>query len=86
MLMEIARGQKAQVSVLGQDKVVQLAVLDKVLYAAVENPDIVKIPQILIAGQENGLEGAPTIHAASNLVRGLPQLSQGGHPDVKGEK
>jgi len=71
-LIEIATGQKAQVAVLGQQKVMELAVLDKVLKAAVENPDIVKIPQILVAGTGGGLEGAAAILGASNLVRGIP--------------
>jgi len=71
-LIEIATGQKAQVAVLGQQKVMELAVLDKILKAAVENPDIVKIPQILVAGTGGGLEGAAAILGASNLVRGIP--------------
>lgn len=71
-LIEVARGQKTQVAVLGKDKVMQLAVLDKVLMAAVENPDIVKIPQILVTGPGGGLEGAAAILGASNLVRGIP--------------
>jgi hypothetical protein len=71
-LIEIATGQKAQVAVLGQQKVMELAVLDKVLKAAVENPDIVKIPQILVSGTGGGLEGAAAILGASNLVRGVP--------------
>ena len=45
-LIEIATGQKAQVAVLGEEKVMELAVLDKILNAAVTNPDIVKIPRV----------------------------------------
>ena len=71
-LIEIATGQKAQVQVLGEDKVMQLAVLDKVLNAAVDNPDIVKIPQILVSGTGGGLEGAAAILGASNIVSGIP--------------
>jgi hypothetical protein len=71
-LIEIAKGQDAQVQVLGEEKVVQLAVLDKVLNAAVENPDIVKIPHILVSGSSGGLEGAAAILGASNLVSGIP--------------
>ena len=79
-LIEIATGQKAQVAVLGQQKVMELAVLDKVLKAAVENPDIVKIPQILVAGTGGGLEGAAAILGASNLVRGIPAGMKSGKP------
>jgi hypothetical protein len=71
-LIEIAKGQDAQVQVLGEEKVMQLAVLDKVLNAAVENPDIVKIPHILVSGSSGGLEGAAAILGASNLVSGIP--------------
>ena len=71
-LIEIARGQDAQVQVLGEDKVMQLAVLDKVLNAAVGNPDIVKIPHILVSGSNGGFEGAAAILGASNIVSGIP--------------
>ena len=71
-LTEIARGQKAQVAVLGQQRVMELAILDKVLNAAVENPEIVKIPRILVSGPGTGLEGAAAILGDSNLVRGVP--------------
>jgi regulator of protease activity HflC (stomatin/prohibitin superfamily) len=69
-LTEIAQGQKQQVSVLGEQRVMELAVLDKVLKAAVENPDIVKIPNVLVSGsRESSFEGAAAILGASNLVR-----------------
>jgi regulator of protease activity HflC (stomatin/prohibitin superfamily) len=71
-LIEIATGQKAQVAVLGDEKVMQLAVLDKVLDAAVKNSDIVKIPQVLVSGAGGGLEGAAAILGASNIVKGIP--------------
>ncbi|MDM8543834.1 SPFH domain-containing protein [Desulfococcaceae bacterium HSG9] len=70
-LMEIATGQKAQVDVLGEDRVMQLAALEKILRAAVENPDIVKVPRVLVSGSGNGLEGAAAILGDSNLVKGL---------------
>ncbi len=52
---------------LGQKKVMQLAVLEKVLDTAVENPDIVKIPQILVTGTSGNLEEANAILGASNI-------------------
>lgn len=75
-LMEIARGQQVQVEVLDQDRVMQLAVLEKVLKAAVENPDIVKIPQTLVTGTTGGFEGAAAILGASNIASGVPRGSQ----------
>jgi regulator of protease activity HflC (stomatin/prohibitin superfamily) len=72
-LIEIATGQKAQVAVLGEEKVMELAVLDKVLNAAVTNPDIVKIPRILVSGGGAGLEGAAAILGASNIVGGISE-------------
>ena len=75
-LIEIATGQKAQVAVLGEEKVMELAVLDKILNAAVTNPDIVKIPRVLVSGEGAGLEGAAAILGASNLVSGVSQRSK----------
>jgi hypothetical protein len=75
-LIEIARGQKSQVAVLGKQRVMELAILEKVLNSAVKNPDIVKIPQILVSGPGTGLEGAAAILGASNLVRSIPSGSQ----------
>ncbi|MEN8188421.1 MAG: SPFH domain-containing protein [Thermodesulfobacteriota bacterium] len=76
-LTEIALGQGAQVGVLGEERVTQLAVLDKILRAAVENPKIVKIPNILVSGENGGLEGAAAILGASNLVQGLKEQTGG---------
>lgn len=70
-LLEIAKGQEAQVAVLGQERVVQLAMLEKVLKAAVENPDIVKIPQTLVNSSGSSLEGAAAILGASNIGKSV---------------
>ncbi|MHC4459034.1 MAG: hypothetical protein ACYS0I_18490, partial [Planctomycetota bacterium] len=75
-LSEIAKGQKNQVIVLGEDRVMQLAVLEKVLKAAVENPNIVKIPQTLVTGSTGGFEGAAAILGASNIASGIPGAMQ----------
>jgi regulator of protease activity HflC (stomatin/prohibitin superfamily) len=72
-LMEIAKGQKAQVKVLGEEKVMELAVLEKVLNAAVDNPNIVKIPKILVSGPGGSLEGAAAILGASNIATSLSE-------------
>jgi hypothetical protein len=69
-LMEIAAGQKKQVDVLGKDRVMQLSVLEKILEAAKEQPDIVKVPNVYVQG-EGGFEGAAAILGASNLLQGM---------------
>lgn len=68
-LVEIAEGQKAQTAILGQDRVLQLAMLKEILEAAIKNPEIVKIPNILVQGPTTGFEGAAAILGASNLTR-----------------
>jgi regulator of protease activity HflC (stomatin/prohibitin superfamily) len=68
LLTEVALGQKAQVEVLGQDRVMQLAMLKEILEAAVKNPGIVKVPSVLVQGSTVGLEGAAAILGASNLT------------------
>ena len=70
-LIEIAKGQQAQTDVLGKDRVYQLAVLEKVLSAAVANPKIVKIPNVFVQGAGSGFEGPAAILGASNLMRTL---------------
>ena len=70
-LQEIALGQKAQVEVLGQDRTLQLKMLKLVLAAATENPDIIKVPAVLVSGSESGLEGAAAVLGSSNLVQML---------------
>ncbi len=69
-LMEVAEGQKAQVAVLGEDKVMLLAMLKNILEKAVENPNIVKVPVISVTGGGTGLEGAAAIlGGASNMSK-----------------
>ena len=80
-LIEIAKGQQAQTDVLGEDRVYQLAVLEKVLASAVANPDIVKIPSILVQGSGGGFEGPAAILGASNLIQSLgTQTGSGQQP------
>ena len=67
----IARGQQAQVQVLGQDRVLQLEALSKALETAENNPSIVKVPTVLVQGSATGLEGfAAVLGGASNLAQG----------------
>ena len=69
-LKAVARGQLAQANVLGKEKAFELAYVKEVLSAAVENPDLVKMPNILVASQ-GGLEGSAAILGASSLTMGL---------------
>jgi hypothetical protein len=66
-LVEIAEGQRAQVMVLGEANVLQLAMLKEILEAAVKNPDIVKVPGVYVQGSTSGFEGAAAVLGASNL-------------------
>jgi regulator of protease activity HflC (stomatin/prohibitin superfamily) len=75
-LIEIAQGQKAQVQVLGEDRVLELQMLKEALAAAIEQPDIVKIPQVYVSGSGTSLEGAAAILGASNLVRAIKPSAQ----------
>lgn len=71
-LTEIAAGQGAQTGVLGEERVLQLAMLKELLGAVVANPDIVKVPTVLVQdGAAAGLAGAAAVLGASNLLQAL---------------
>jgi len=71
-LLEIAKGQKAQAAVIGKSATVQLAALEKAINGAVKNPDIVKVPTVLVNGSgAGGYEGAAAILGASNLIQAM---------------
>ena len=69
-LTAIAEGQKAQADVLGPERTMQLAIVKEVLAAAKEQPEIVKVPRILVKGQSGtgSLEGAFAILGDSNIT------------------
>jgi hypothetical protein len=75
-LQAVAEGQKAQQEVFGQEKTFELAKLQLILDAAVKNPGIVKVPNVLVSGSGNGLEGAAAILGASNLTFGLEKSTE----------
>ena len=75
-LQEIARGQLAQVKVLGKESVFQLAELEKVLKAATTNANIVKVPSIYVQGQGEGFEGAAAVLGASSLVQAISKKQE----------
>ena len=85
-LTEIARGQKALANVLGQANAMQLQALEKALAAAVQNPDIVKVPTVLVSGPGGGLEGAAAILGASNLIETMRRIQQTGGEKAKPKK
>ena len=68
-LIEISNAQRAQAEVLGEGSVFDLAILDKVLAAAVQNPNIVKVPNVYVQGEGQGFEGPAAILGASNLMQ-----------------
>lgn len=71
-LIEIAEGEQARAEVLGASNAAQLAMLKEVLAAAMENPDIIKVPTVNVSsGSEGSLEGAAAVLGASNLVNML---------------
>ena len=69
-LIAIAAGQQKQTDVLGADRVAALRMFEMALQAAVQNPEIVKVPVVNVANGDGGtsLEGAAAILGASNLV------------------
>lgn len=59
-LNEIAEGQRSIANVLGQERTLQLQMLEKLLAAAVENPDIIKVPNVSVTGGTS-LEGGAAV-------------------------
>ena len=81
-LTEIAAGQQAQTDVLGQDRVLQLALMKEVLAAAKENPALVKVPTVLVQGEDTGgLSGPAAVLGASNIIQWLERRE--GAPDTE---
>lgn len=70
-LKALARGQEAQKQALGMDKTFELARMKMILETIQNNPELIKVPEILVLGQGNGLEGAAAILGASNVSLGL---------------
>jgi regulator of protease activity HflC (stomatin/prohibitin superfamily) len=68
-LEALAAGQRERVAVLGQDRVMQLEALRKILATAKERPEIVKVPQVLVQDSNGSMEGAAAILGASNLTQ-----------------
>ena len=75
-LMEIAKGQKSLAEVLGKDHAMQLQALEKALDAAKTNPDMVKVPLVMVTGSGSGYEGAAAVLGASNIVQMMDGLEK----------
>lgn len=65
-LVEIAIGQKAQTSVLGEDRVLKLSMLKEILAVAKVQPDVIKVPYVNVEGAGQ-IEGAAAILGASTF-------------------
>lgn len=80
-LEEIARGQKAQVEVLGAEKTYELKVIDKIAQMVKDNPDLAKTPMVYSVGS-NGGEGvsnsAASILSLQQLRKGIDIVSNPG--------
>lgn len=79
-LQAIAEGQRTQMEVLGQEKTFELARLQMILESAVKNPNIVRVPNVLVNGSGDSLEGAAAILGASNLTFGVSGAGGQGSP------
>ncbi|MBI1888594.1 MAG: hypothetical protein HYS15_01535 [Candidatus Spechtbacteria bacterium] len=77
-LTAIARGQKAQATVLGEKAVLQLAALQKVLDAAGANPNIVKVPQVNV--ESGGGADLPAFAAILGSVSNIAKGSESFNP------
>jgi len=80
-LMEIAKGQRAQADVLGKENTVQLQIVQQVLAAVANHPEMVKYPNVLVDGSSgNGLEGAAAILGHSNISKMLSNTKKALNP------
>jgi len=74
-LEAVAKGQLAQAMVLGKDKAFELAYVKEVLAAASKNPQMIKVPSVLVMGSGSSLEGAAAILGANNITMGLKPMT-----------
>lgn len=79
--LERAKGQNAIANVLGKERALQLQMLENILSVAQENPDIIKVPMVNVAGGNGGsAEGSMAVLGAllgrSNLGNTLEKQQQ----------
>lgn len=68
-LIEVAKGQKVQMEVIGREKTVELQMFDRLMQAVEKNPNIIKVPVISVQGGNGGsLEGAAAVLGASSNI------------------
>ena len=48
--------------------------MEKALDAAIQNPEIVKVPTVQVQGSAGGFEGAAAVLGASNLIETMKGL------------
>ena len=82
-LEELARGQRAQVDVLGQDRVALLQALEKLLASLERKPELVAlvgklVPNTIVGGDGAGLAGAAALLGASIGGQNTGQQPKGG--------
>ena len=70
-LEELAKGQKAIVDVLGEDRTLLLEMLKSTLKAAQESPEIIKVPVINVGGDSGSLDSAAAILGGSSNIAEL---------------
>ncbi|PLX38020.1 MAG: hypothetical protein C0606_07185 [Hyphomicrobiales bacterium] len=82
-LEELAKGQMAQATVLGQDRVALLQALEKTLASLERRPELVQIvgklvPNTVVGGSEGGLAGAAAIFGSNfgQAAREIPAMQQ----------
>jgi hypothetical protein len=72
--MEIAKGRKALVDVLGQERTMQIEMVKMILAVAEKNPDIIKVPMVQVSGGSgSSLEGAAAVLGSSNFANLMNQ-------------
>jgi hypothetical protein len=69
----VARGQEAQANILGKDKAYELAYIKVIMDTIKEHPDIIKMPNTLVMGENSGFTGAAAILGGSNIGLGLKE-------------
>ena len=70
-LEELAKGQKAIVEVLDQDRTLMLEMLKQILEVAKENPDIIKVPIISVNGSDSS-----SLNSAAAILGGASNISE----------
>ncbi len=72
-LEALAAGEQARVDVIGQSEVVRLRMLEAILEAIQEHPELVSglnLPRTVVIGGDGGLEGASAILGATRMFGG----------------